>query len=195
MKKTTLVKFGSLLVATLLLSATIRKSSSGAPASHTGAPGEKTCATSGCHDDNSVNSGSAQIDLQLGESQTTVLPGHTYALKIKITDPGVNRFGFQLLALETKTNRDLGNFIISDSTRTQLVVNPHELKDRKYITYTFNGTDAINNGYGEWIINWAAPQDLRKPVTFYLAAVSGNDDMSDKGDMVYTKHFTFKPTH
>ncbi len=39
------------------------RSSSGAPASHTGAPGEKTCATSGCHDDHLINSGKASLCL------------------------------------------------------------------------------------------------------------------------------------
>ncbi len=195
MKKTTFIKLACLSLTVMLFSATVRKSSSGAPASHTGAPSEKTCAVAGCHDDNTVNSGSAEIDLQLNESEKTIQPGHTYSLKIKITDPGVSRFGFQLTALEAKTNRDMSNFQIMDSTRTQLVSNPHELKERRYITYTFDGTDAINEGYGEWSVNWTAPADLKKPVTFYLAAVSGNDDMSDKGDRVYTKHFTYKPTH
>lgn len=195
MKKNTFVKLGFLAVTGLLLSATIRKSSSGAPASHTGAPGEQTCATVGCHDDNRINSGTAQLDLQLDENTSTVHPGHTYALKVKISDPGVSRFGFQLLALESKTQRDVGTFQISDSSRTQLVSNPHQLKDRRYITYTFDGTDAVSEGYGEWTIKWTAPTDLKKSVNFYLAAVSGNDDMSDKGDKVYTKRFTFKAAH
>jgi hypothetical protein len=58
------------------------------------------------------------------------------------------------------------------------------------VTYTFNGTDAISKGIGEWIVNWTAPADLKTPVTFYVAGVSANDDMSDKGDKVYTKQLT-----
>jgi hypothetical protein len=192
MKKRIVIAFGALTIAAFLVSATIRRSSSGAPASHTGAPGEETCGKSGCHDDQVTNSGTAQLSLELGNSETTFVPGHTYPIKVKISDPKVTRFGFQVLALESRTLRDMGNFQITDSARTQFVGNQYKLKDRKYVTYTFDGTDAVNEGYGEWIINWTAPEDAKKAITFYLAAVSGNDDMSDKGDKVYTSSFTFK---
>jgi len=46
------------------------RSSAGAPASHTGAPGEQTCATSGCHDDNTVNSGSAVLTIDVAGGLT-----------------------------------------------------------------------------------------------------------------------------
>jgi hypothetical protein len=194
MKKRILV-LSSVLLALFFVSGTIRKSSSGAPPSHTGAPGEKTCATAGCHDDNRINSGTAQLSLELGEGEKTFIPGHTYPVKVKITDPKVNRFGFQIVALETKSLRDMGSFLISDSTRTKVVTNQYDLKDRNYITYTFNGTDAVKEGLGEWTINWTAPTDAKKAITFYLAAVSGNDDMTDKGDKVYTSSYTFKQAH
>lgn len=192
MKKSTSIALSSLLLAAIFLSATIRKSSSGAPPSHTGAPGEKTCAVSGCHDDNTVNNGTAELKLELGNGETHFTPGQTYPIKVKISDQKVSRFGFQIVALETKTLKDAGTFQISDSARTQLVSNLHNLTDRKYVTYTFDGTDAIEDGKGEWTINWTAPIDAKKGVTFYLAAVSANDDMSDKGDKVYTNHYTFK---
>jgi hypothetical protein len=85
----------------------------------------------------------------------------------------------------------VGKFTITDKERTQLVSNSYELKDREYVTYTFNGTDAVSNGLGEWVVNWTAPENATKPVVFYVAGVSANDDMSDKGDKVYTRSFTF----
>jgi hypothetical protein len=195
MKKNIVISGASIGVLILMLSATIRKSSSGAPASHTGGPGEKTCATAGCHDDTTPNIGSAQMNLQLGDGATEIIPGRTYPVKITITDPKVNRFGFQLMALENKTHKDLGAFQISDSAHTQIVTNEYKLKDRKYVTYTFDGTDAVSEGKGEWIVNWTAPLNLKKGITFYLAGVSANDDMSDKGDKVYTANFNFKPAN
>ncbi len=195
MKKQLLISSAFLIVAAMLLSATIRKSSSGAPASHTGAPGEKTCATAGCHDDTTPNIGSAKLSLELGNHESTFVPGQTYPVKVKITDPKINRFGFQILALETKSLKDMGSFQITDSARTQIVSNLYELKNRKYVTYTFDGTDAVYEGCGEWIVNWTAPSNVKKGVTFYLAAVSGNDDMSDKGDKVYTVKYSFKPAN
>lgn len=174
----------------LLIAATIKKSSAGAPASHTGAPEEKTCATSGCHDDNAINKGTASLSVSLGENVDHIIPGKTYPVKIRITDPNVNRFGFQIVALESKSLNNEGVFSIVDSIRTQTVKNAYGLKERNYVTYTFNGTDAVSSGVGEWVVNWTAPSSLRKPVTFYVAGVSANDDMSDKGDKVYTTSLT-----
>jgi hypothetical protein len=175
----------------ILMSATVWKSSSGAPASHTGAPGENTCGVAGCHDDNALNSGTAQLDMELGTQERLIIPGKKYSIKVKIADAMVNRFGFQIIALENKTDKPIGAFTISDSLRTQIVSNAYKLKERQYVTYTFDGTDAISEGNGEWSLDWTAPEKLTQPVTFYLAGVSANDDMSDKGDHVFTKSFTF----
>jgi hypothetical protein len=170
----------------LLLSATLQRSSSGAPASHTGAPEDKTCATSGCHDDHPINSGSAKMSLVLDNDISAIAPGQTYTLRFSIHDKNVSRFGFQLLALQGKSNQNSGTFIIIDSLRTQLIQNRYALKERQYVTYTFNGTDAVSTGLGEWSVKWQAPSDLDGPVTFYYGAVSANDDMSDKGDKSYS---------
>ncbi len=163
------------------------RSSAGAPASHTGAPGEQTCATSGCHDDNTVNSGSAVLTIDVGSGITQYVAGQTYAIKVKISDANVNRFGFQLLALDNQTNSNVGTFQITDPARTQFMKNEHvaTLLNRNYVTYTFNGTDAIA-GSSEWTVNWTAPATNVGPITFYAGGVSANDDMSDKGDYSYT---------
>lgn len=174
----------------LLASATMRRSSSGAPASHTGAPGEQTCAVSGCHDDNKLNSGTAVVDISVGDKLSHYEAGKTYPVTVRISDPNVARFGFQIVALEGKEGKDMGSFQLVDTLRTQIVQNEYKLKERKYVTYTFSGTDAVSTGKGEWTVNWTAPENGKKPVTFYVAAVSANDDESDKGDKVYTSSLT-----
>lgn len=161
------------------------RSSSGAPASHTGAPGEQTCATVGCHDDNSVNAGSAVLTIDL-DTLTGYVPNQTYPVRIRITDPSVTRFGFQLLALTNSDSTSIGTFKISDPQRTQITQNQYSLFERRYVTYTFEGTDAVSAGVGEWIVNWTAPSANAGPVVFYAAGVSANDDGMDKGDHVYT---------
>lgn len=174
------------IVFMIAFAATPGRSSSGAPPSHTGAPNEKTCATSGCHDDGKVNEGDAQVFVELENKHKSIKGGKTYPVKVRITDPGKVRFGFQLLAFDTITNSSVGKFTIVDKERTQLVANMYELKNREYVTYTFNGTDAVKKGVGEWIVNWTAPENLSNSIVFYVGAVSANDDMSDKGDKVYT---------
>lgn len=181
----------SIAVAAIIMGASMPgPSSSGAPASHTGAPGEKTCATSGCHDDNTVNNGSALVSIDVGGGQTNYVEGNVYPVKIKISDTNKKRFGFQITAMGATSNTNLGTFLITDSIRTQVVKNLYELKERDYVTYTFNGTDAVSNGVGEWIVNWKAPSNCSEAITFYVGAVSANDDMTDKGDRVYTKSLT-----
>lgn len=186
-KGITIITLGLVIV---LMAARPGRSSSGAPVSHTGAPGEQTCGVSGCHDDHALNSGKAEVDISLAENVTNIEEGKTYHLKVKITDENVSRFGFQLVALENKTNENVGTFNVTDPIRTQKL--DSKKLERSYITYTFDGTDAVYKGVGEWTVEWKAPDKLSKDVTFYAAAVSGNDDMSDKGDMVYTKSLTLK---
>jgi hypothetical protein len=155
-------------------------------ASHTGAPGEQTCAASGCHDDNVINEGTAHLKMEVGMGETSIVPGKTYPIKINISDKNVSRFGFQLVVLDSKTQTNCGTLLLSDSLRTKLVTNAYKFKDRKYATYSFNGTDATSDGVAEWFVNWTAPIDLKQNVDFYVSAVSANDNMNDKGDKVYT---------
>ncbi len=176
----------SIATSVALMAMVPEKSSSGAPASHTGAPGEQSCATVGCHDDNSINSGTASLTIDMG-AVTKYTANQTYPVKIRITDPGVTRFGFQIVALANSDSTNIGAFQITDPLRTQMAQNQLQLLGRRYVTYTFNGTDAISTGTGEWTVNWTAPSANAGPVTFYAAAVSANDDMTDKGDHVYTE--------
>ncbi len=167
-----------------IMSMAPEKSSSGAPASHTGAPGDGTCATGGCHDDNALNAGTAQLSIDLG-SVTKYVPGQTYPVTVRITDPSVMRFGFEIVAL-TGDNGMAGSFKITDTYRTQITKNQYALFDRHYVTYSYDGTDAVVPGKGEWTMNWTAPATNIGPVTFYASGVSANDNENDKGDHVYT---------
>lgn len=193
MKKT--IIFVTLIVtAFILLSATGRRSSSGAPASHTGAPGEKNCSASGCHDDNKVNLGTAQLDVSIENNLSNIEEGKTYSIKIKISDANVTRFGFQVVALDEKTSENIGTFQITDSIRTQTIKNKYRLLDRNYVTYTFDGTDAVKKGNGEWAVNWVAPTTIKNKIIFYVSGVSANDDMTDKGDHTFTNSLTLSKT-
>ncbi len=159
--------------------------SAGAPVSSTGAPGEVNCTTSGCHDDGSLNTGSAQTFLKIEGNPQAYTPGKSYDVTVQITDTDVVRFGYQLVAL-TNDGKNAGNFTILDEDRTQILQNHLKLTDRQYATYTYDGTAALKTGENEWKIKWTAPEDNAGDVQFYLATVSANDDNTDKGDRVYT---------
>lgn len=163
--------------------------STGAPPSHTGAPGESTCGRSGCHSDGIQNSGSAISSLSIGENFTEYQPGTTYDLSILITDSSIQRFGFELTAIVDKDSSFAGNFIVTDPDRTQVFSGNNEFSDRNYLTYTFNGTAPFNVGEGKWTAEWIAPSVDVGSITFYLSTVAANNDFTDDGDDVYFSQY------
>ena len=165
----------------------------GAPVSTTGAPDEVNCSTSGCHDGFSVNGGNANLTFSVGNNISEYIPGQTYPVTVTISEPGVTRFGFQLVALKNADSLNAGDLVITDVNRTQIITNPIELTDRKYITYTYEGTVPFSSGMGQWTFNWTAPGQNVGPVTLYVASVSANDDNTDGGDHVYTLSKTLTP--
>lgn len=169
----------AVMASLILLSAINKPNSSGAPSASTGAPGEQTCAMSSCHDDNSVNSGTAKLSIEI---PPTIIAGEDATIKIKIKDAGKTRFGFQVTALND-ANVKVGEFSITDSVRTQTLGGNTSFPDRQYLTYTYYGTlDA--DGEAEWEAKWKTT--LKGNVTFYVAGISANNDGQDKGDFVYT---------
>ncbi|HRG39165.1 MAG TPA: T9SS type A sorting domain-containing protein [Bacteroidia bacterium] len=188
-----IVYLGMLLLPVLIMAKMPKELSFGAPVSSSGAPGEVTCAHSGCHDDGTVNSGKALLQAEIGDNIKTYIPGKTYPIKVRITEAGVNRFGFQVVALKNSDQLNAGDMAITDAFRTQIITNEIELKDRRYVTYTYEGTEPFAPGVGEWTMNWTAPDKNVGPVTVYIASVSANNDNTDKGDHVYTTALTLSP--
>src|SRR3954469_10215379 len=166
------------------------KLSFGAPVSSSGAPGEVTCANSGCHDESPINQGAALLQVEMGNNLTKYIPGKTYPITVRIAESGVKRFGFQLVALKNSDNMNAGDMSITDAFRTQVITNDIAVQDRKYVTYTYDGTEPSAPGIGEWTMNWTAPDKNVGPITLYIASVSANNDNTDNGDHVYTTSVT-----
>ena len=179
-----------LLSLVYLFQASSKVVSFGAPASSTGAPGEKSCAKSGCHDTSLENEGPAILDLQVGISISSYVPGATYPVKVSIQDGRVVRFGFETVVLRDETNFNTGFITLTDPDRTQIITNSATLKNRKYVTYTYEGSNAVSSGLGEWEFEWTAPASGAGTITLYVAAVSANNDDTDYGDNVYTSQLT-----
>ncbi len=173
--------------------------STGAPESSTGAPSERTCASSNCHDDNILNFKNGKIDLVFESNNTSeskivngvILSDNVYNLNISINQKKIERFGFQLVALND-SGESVGNFILMDSNRTQLQKGLDKFINRQYVTYTYLGTIADSVGYKSWDLKWHSPKSIKGSIKFYLACLSGNKDLTDKGDYVYTmtRNFT-----
>jgi len=164
--------------------------STGSPKSSTGAGSEQTCATSGCHDDNPVNSGLGQLDFKITpvihKIPEDLMPNVDYEIEISMKQSNLERFGFQIVAIHE--GKSCGKFELADSLRTQLQQGEGEFANREYVTYTYAGTIAENAGENKWKLKWKSP-DYRNGeyLSFYVAAVAANKDLTDKGDYVYLK--------
>jgi hypothetical protein len=181
----------SILVLFVLISAGIvtanlnRKMSAAAPASSTGGPDENHCSSAGCHDDKSVNIGKAISNVSIeGLVDEKYTPGKKYKVIVSIEDADIKRFGFQLTALFADKIK-AGMLENIDENRTQIISNYVDLKDREYITYTYNSTLAKQIGKTDWEFYWTAPNMNKGDVQFYVGTVSANDDGTDKGDFTY----------
>ncbi len=166
--------------------------SSGAPASSTGAPGEKSCSQSGCHDDTQPNIGPASYSINFSNGSQSYLPDSTYTIRLRVEDVQRHRFGFQLVVLDT-ANKNVGFFTLKENERTQVLENFNDLTDRRYATYTYAGTAEKTAGVGEWQLQWTAPSVSVGPIHFYAAFAAANNDKSDKGDHIYTMQKQLTP--
>ena len=166
---------------------------SGSHPSATGAPGEGTCANSGCHVDAAVNSGAvANIhtikDIN-GNDVTSYMPGETYTISISVTDLNSSKFGFQVTSLDV-ADEFIGELLIIDVARTQLqdYSDPSSL-NREYVTHTFNGNSQVSAGMGSWQFNWVAPSVGSGDITFYYTTNATNSNAANTGDVLYLSDF------
>lgn len=180
-----LIGIFSFVLFVVFTGAILNPASSGAPASSTGAPGDHTCAVAGCHDDATVNKGTAISTIDIDGGISNYEPGKTYTITVSIRDMKSKRFGYQMVALD-ENMKNAGTFVVTNSDRTQTLKSYVELFDREYATYTFAGTEPVADGFGKWDIQWTAPTTNIGKITFYCATVSANNDGTDKGDEVYT---------
>jgi len=163
----------------------------GAPVSSTGAPDERNCAESGCHDTYTPNSPRGAMNITIDGAENGIEAGKTYTVTVRVTDKESRRFGYQLVALHgDKTNA--GTMTITDTERTQLMTNELKLQDRQYATYTYAGTEQLTQGVGEWSVQWTAPLNVDN-ITLYAATVIANDDYTDHGDYVLTSSLPLAP--
>lgn len=160
---------------------TVKAFAEGPNAGVTGAPGELTCAVSGCHG-GVPNTGPGQLEII---APTFYAPGQTYEMTVRhlTSDPSRRRWGFQLTALDGTSNR-AGN-LQSTSGLTQ-VLEGGPGGNREYIEHGFLGTFQGQSLPASWTFNWVAPSGDVGPVTFYAAGNQANNNGSESGDQIYS---------
>lgn len=154
--------------------------SSGPPSGNTGAPGNNTCATSGCHISFDLNSGSGILSLESTVPQEGFTPGETYTITVKMKESGKSIFGFQSLLFGTTSQAGVGTISITDASRTKTLTNV----GNAYVMQTKTGSAAADSA--TWSYDWIAPAKGTGEVTLYGASVAANGNGNRIGDYVYT---------
>ncbi len=149
---------------------------------HTGAPGETGC--NGCHP-GTLNSGPAQLNFDLGTNSYNV--GQTYTGTVRISQPGMQKFGFSALALKNSNNTSIGSFNLTEAVRTRTYTDG----PRKYVSHTPCGADSLNANC--WAFTWTAPQVNEGPITLYLGLLAANHNHSTSGDFSYSDSIVLNP--
>jgi hypothetical protein len=150
--KTLFTILGVAVIAALMSFNEPLKSSSGAPAGHTGSPGDGANCTA-CHGGMAQN-----IDGVFSSNipPSGYVPGDSYT--ITVTTSGTGRKGFQVSPQDANGNL-LGT--LTAGTNNKLVGN------NKYVTHS----SGITGQTAEWSFNWTAPASGLDQVVFYGAFV------------------------
>jgi hypothetical protein len=165
----------ALVVALVLYPILAHSNSGGAPAGRTGAPGETTCNSAGCHNSFDLDSGPGALSI---DAPTTYTPGEPLDLTVRLEQDGISRFGFQISVRDADRNQ-VGRFELVDASETRFAS-----QDDNYVTHRFAGTSQTN--VATWDVRWIPPDEGVGPVTFYAAGNAANNNGTNQGDQIYT---------
>ncbi|MCX6352039.1 MAG: T9SS type A sorting domain-containing protein [Bacteroidetes bacterium] len=163
--------------------------SAGPPPYNTGAQGEATCNQATCHDGvgSTPNTSTGKLLFDFGNKDSGYAPGKTYQLKITMTQKGYKLFGFQILVLRKSTGKYSGDFVITDTVRTQKRNATWGCcQERRWVEHKFKGIKPTSADTGMWTMDWKAPATNEGDVVFYVAALAADGDLTDTFDKTYT---------
>lgn len=149
----------------------------GPPDEKTGAPKESTCASTGCHTGNVLNTSGGSLMLTIPEVYE---PGEVYTIVVNLSRAGQSKWGFQMTALDAN-GASAGTFTADDAANTQV----SEANSKQYIKHTAKGTEGANDAHS-WEFEWTAPDADIGPITFYAAGNASNGNFNPVDDYIYT---------
>ena len=197
MQKNRLVGLAKSSVVFLTLPILLLAFSVGPDPRHTGAPGDQTCARSGCHTGTAVNGGGGKVELQLPGGLTYV-PGQKQRIAVVITDTNATTrvYGYQATARlgSNEVNGQAGTFTPL-GTNIVLCANgndrpPSGCPSSSPLEFISHG-DASNRT-GRFEFDWTAPATDVGPVKIYVAGNAANG-IGSSGDRIYTTNVTLTP--
>src|SRR5262249_13593117 len=154
----------------------------------------QTCAVSGCHTGNRVNTPGGSVTIVGLPSTTGWTPGQTYSLSITIQRLGQRRFGFQLSAVSDATNQQAGT-LTPGNARVQIKCGggTPATSTRQGSCSTVGAIQYAEHSNAQivtstYLVNWTAPPTADAgTVRFNLAGNAANGDLTNQGDFIYTR--------
>lgn len=184
LKVSILLFFTALFLSFGLRGARVAANSSGPPLRSTGAPGELTCNTAGCHTGTATNAGGGT--LTISGFPTSYSPNQEVDVTITMVQANRIRFGFQATIIDAD-GKQAGTITVTDSARTQLIPGQVGSNIRQYIMHTFNGTSPNGgNNQGSWTFRWKAPAQSAGALTLYVTGNAANNNGANSGDLIYS---------
>ncbi|HEX9792622.1 MAG TPA: choice-of-anchor V domain-containing protein [Planctomycetota bacterium] len=120
-------------------------------------------------------------DLELFGVPAEYVPGANYPLIVRLQDPGMIRWGFQITAI-FEDGSDAGTFTATDPVNVQV----SHLFWRTFVKHTVAGSRlGVPDGPVDWNFDWTAPVAGSGTARFYLAALASNGDDTPDGDDTY----------
>jgi uncharacterized protein (TIGR03437 family) len=168
----------------------VAATSSGPPNGYTGAPGEPTCAVSGCHSTSDLNSGGGT--LSIAGLPSNYAPNQEVELTLTLAHPSRPRYGFSLTALD-EMGRGAGDLLLLEATRTQKSEDNILGRVRQYVSHTLDGLSPNGQNQNSWRIRWKAPAQAAGIVTFYAAGNAANGNGGTGGDFIYATSARVQP--
>ena len=159
-----------LLASWQLLTASLRDPNN-PPAARTGAPGETTCAASGCH-----SGGSYTGTVSISGIPDTIKPNTTYTITLTNAS-NATRAGFELTCLDNSGNAKCG--ILTNGTGTSI----GNSGGRQYIRQSTPKN--LSSGTTSWTFTWTSPATIPgNAATFYFVSLAANGNGKESGDNV-----------
>ena len=168
---------------------------SGPDPRNTGAPGDQTCARSGCHTGTAVNGGGGSVQLT-SSTGSTYTPGQQQTFVITISDSRAKVYGFQMTArLDSNPSKgQAGDFaagaqqiVVCDNGSTKRSSGCPSSSPVEFIEHS---RPFLSNAIS---VNWTAPSSNVGTVTIYVAANAANGNGSESGDHIYTTSLQLSP--
>ena len=157
------------------------------PPAHTGGFGEPSCHQ--CHFDQAMNEPGKALAIR--GLPARVEAGQTYELVVSLSQPGMQRGGFQLSAryAEGSQKKQQAGSLSASTSRATV----QSERGVQYLNHTPEGTALLAPDSSRWRLSWKAPDTVQGPVVFHVAANAANGDASEFGDTIHALALTLQP--